>query len=45
MNENEVCCGFGGTFAVKYGEISDAIVTEKAENMRRASAAGTLARR
>jgi L-lactate dehydrogenase complex protein LldE len=29
----DVCCGFGGTFAVKYGEISDAIVTEKAANI------------
>jgi len=29
----DVCCGFGGTFAVKYGEISDAIVTEKASNI------------
>jgi L-lactate dehydrogenase complex protein LldE len=25
----DICCGFGGTFAVKYGEISNAIVTEK----------------
>src|SRR4051794_38685736 len=25
MNENEVCCGFGGTFAVKDAEISNAI--------------------
>ena len=28
--DSEVCCGFGGTFAVKYGELSDAIVSEKA---------------
>ena len=33
MKENEACCGFGGTFAVKYGEISNAIVTEKAANI------------
>ena len=26
MDENDVCCGFGGTFAVKYSEISGAIV-------------------
>lgn len=26
----EVCCGFGGTFAVKYPEISDKMVGEKA---------------
>jgi L-lactate dehydrogenase complex protein LldE len=25
----EICCGFGGTFCVKYPEISDKIVTEK----------------
>lgn len=29
MTDADVCCGFGGTFAVKYGEISDAIVTRK----------------
>jgi L-lactate dehydrogenase complex protein LldE len=26
----DVCCGFGGTFAVKYPEISEAIVAKKA---------------
>ena len=41
MKENETCCGFGGTFAVKYGEVSDSIVTKKAENIE-ASAATTL---
>lgn len=41
MKDSEVCCGFGGTFAVKYGEISDKIVSEKAGNAE-ASAAGTL---
>ncbi len=29
LEDNDVCCGFGGTFAVKYGEISGAIVEEK----------------
>ena len=29
MKNSDVCCGFGGTFAVKYAEISDQIVTEK----------------
>ena len=29
MKDAEVCCGFGGLFSVKYGEISDAIVSEK----------------
>lgn len=41
MKENDVCCGFGGTFAVKYGDISNAIVEKKAENIE-ASGAGTL---
>lgn len=41
MKDNDVCCGFGGTFAVKYGEISDKIVSEKAVNAQ-ASEAGTL---
>lgn len=30
---NEVCCGFGGTFCVKYASISNAIVGEKAANV------------
>jgi L-lactate dehydrogenase complex protein LldE len=29
----EVCCGFGGTFCVKYPDISDKIVTEKAADI------------
>ena len=33
MKESDVCCGFGGTFAVKYGEISNAIVSKKVENI------------
>lgn len=33
MVENDVCCGFGGTFAIKYGEISNAIVGKKADNI------------
>jgi L-lactate dehydrogenase complex protein LldE len=28
------CCGFGGTFSLKYGEISAAIVDEKCRNIR-----------
>ena len=35
---NDVCCGFGGTFCVKYPAISDAIVTEKAEEIERTGA-------
>lgn len=33
LPDSDVCCGFGGTFAVKYSEISGAIVTEKAKNV------------
>ena len=31
LEGNDVCCGFGGTFCVKYSTISNAIVGEKAE--------------
>lgn len=41
MKDSEVCCGFGGTFAVKYGPISDQIVAEKCTNIE-ASGAKTL---
>ena len=34
MKDARACCGFGGTFAVKYGNISTAIVDEKIENIR-----------
>ena len=30
MRDSNVCCGFGGTFCVKYPEISNAIVRKKA---------------
>lgn len=30
MADSEVCCGFGGTFAVKYPDISNAMVDRKA---------------
>ena len=43
MKDADVCCGFGGTFAVKYGEISDAIVSEKTKNIAAASAPVLLA--
>jgi L-lactate dehydrogenase complex protein LldE len=41
LNGSDICCGFGGTFAVKYGEISDAIVAQKTANIL-ASGAPTL---
>ena len=31
LPDADVCCGFGGTFCVKYPEISNAIVSKKAE--------------
>ena len=41
MGEHEVCCGFGGTFCVKYAEISNKIVTAKTDFIL-ASGADTL---
>jgi L-lactate dehydrogenase complex protein LldE len=41
LRDANVCCGFGGTFCVKYPDISDAIVTKKADNIA-ASGATTL---
>ncbi|RFB79689.1 (Fe-S)-binding protein [Methylovirgula sp. 4M-Z18] len=43
MKDSDVCCGFGGTFAAKYGEISDAIVSEKTKNIGAAEAHTLLA--
>ena len=34
-NESE-CCGFGGTFSVKHGDISGAMVADKSENLLKA---------
>jgi L-lactate dehydrogenase complex protein LldE len=33
MKDSRACCGFGGTFSVKYGNISSAIVDEKCANI------------
>ncbi|MFN4274196.1 MAG: (Fe-S)-binding protein [Aliihoeflea sp.] len=33
LPEADSCCGFGGTFCVKYSEISNAIVEKKARNI------------
>ena len=30
----EECCGFGGTFAIRYPEISEAIVSDKVDSLR-----------
>ena len=39
----EVCCGFGGAFSVKYPDISDKIVEEKAGDIAATGAAAALA--
>lgn len=41
LSDSDVCCGFGGTFCVKYPEISNAIVDKKAANIE-ATGADTL---
>jgi L-lactate dehydrogenase complex protein LldE len=33
MKDSDKCCGFGGTFAVKYADISTAILEEKVQNI------------
>jgi L-lactate dehydrogenase complex protein LldE len=43
MKDPDVCCGFGGAFAVKYGEISDAIVGVKADAIEDARPSVVLA--
>jgi len=43
MTTPEVCCGFGGTFCVKYPEISNAMVGEKTADIAATGAATLLA--
>ncbi len=43
MQEPEVCCGFGGTFCVKYPEISTRMVTDKAADITSTGADTLLA--
>ncbi|MFZ1772709.1 MAG: (Fe-S)-binding protein [Rhizobiaceae bacterium] len=38
MPDADVCCGFGGTFCVKYSDISNAIVSKKTENIETSGA-------
>jgi L-lactate dehydrogenase complex protein LldE len=33
LKDNDACCGFGGTFCVKYPDISNAIVSAKTQNI------------
>jgi len=41
LYDSDVCCGFGGTFCVKYADISNTIVSKKAEHIA-ATGAGTV---
>jgi L-lactate dehydrogenase complex protein LldE len=43
MRDADVCCGFGGTFCVKYPDISDAIVGKKAASITATGAEMLLA--
>jgi L-lactate dehydrogenase complex protein LldE len=43
MDESTACCGFGGTFALKFGEISAAIAERKVENIEATGAPVILA--
>ena len=43
LSDTETCCGFGGTFCVKYPEISDRMVTQKAEMVGNTGAETLLA--
>jgi len=43
MQEPEVCCGFGGTFCVKYPDISNKMVENKAADIGRTGAGLLLA--
>ncbi len=43
MADADVCCGFGGTFCVKYSDVSNAIVTKKTDRIEEAGAELLLA--
>ena len=43
MEAPDTCCGFGGTFSVKYGEISNAILQEKLERIANSGAEYVIA--
>jgi len=42
MNESERCCGFGGSFAVKYPEISTAMAQDKVNDILATGAAAVV---
>jgi enoyl-CoA hydratase/carnithine racemase len=37
MEDSEVCCGFGGTFSIKYPDVSNAMVQKKVDHVGGAS--------
>ena len=43
MKEAEVCCGFGGTFSVKYPEISGGMLQDKIDRIRETGADAVVA--
>ena len=43
MEAPDTCCGFGGTFAVKYAEISNSILQEKLARIARSGADAVVA--
>ena len=43
LKDDDVCCGFGGTFCVKYPDISNAIVAEKTDAIANTGADTLLA--
>ena len=43
MQQADVCCGFGGTFAVKYADISGAMLQDKITNIRESGAEAFVA--
>jgi L-lactate dehydrogenase complex protein LldE len=38
MTESETCCGFGGTFSIKFGEISGRLADNKCKNVEASGA-------
>jgi L-lactate dehydrogenase complex protein LldE len=43
MNQCETCCGFGGTFAVKFGDISSQMADNKCRNLHASGANAVVA--
>nr|WP_255617327.1 (Fe-S)-binding protein [Aurantimonas sp. VKM B-3413] len=43
LEDADVCCGFGGTFCIKYPDVSNAIVTKKAKRVKASGADMLLA--